>query len=97
MKPNVKQFARFILEKEGLLDWTVVSLAGGGGYCSKENKEIRLGGKATYGLALHEIAHALDENPPTIDGHWGYHADLLHQLADKYMEVSDFAKEIHLD
>lgn len=96
-KPTVRQFAKFILEKEGLLDWTIGDLAGGPGHCDRKRKQILLGENATYGIVLHEIAHALDENPPTQDGHWGYHADLLHQLADKYMEVPDFSKYVHVD
>jgi len=84
MQETIKKFAEDVLQKEGLTDWTVEYLHGGVGHCSKKSKTIMLGDTATYGVVLHEIAHALDKNPPTKDGHWGYHADLMHQLFDKY-------------
>lgn len=96
-KPTVRQFAHFVLEQEGLLGWNVTDCPGGVGHCSRERKEIMLGENATYGVVLHEIAHALDENPPTLDGHWGHHADLMHMLFDKYGTIPDYDKYVHLD
>ncbi len=98
-KPNitVKSFARFVLEKEGLTGWDVDYSHGIVGFCDKKEKKILLGDNATYGVVLHEIAHALDKNPPTQDGHWGYHADLMNMLFDKYAEATiRYSKEIDL-
>lgn len=84
-KPNnweeIKLFAEDVLKKKGLKDWKIK--IGSSGYTWKDSKEIELPQNATKGLVLHEIAHALDENPPEGDKHWGYHADLMHQLFDE--------------
>ena len=84
---DIEEFAKNILEQEGLSDWSVGYFKGGVGHCDKEGKRILLGDNATFGVVLHEIAHALDKNPPTKDGHWGHHADLMHQLFDKVIST----------
>ena len=87
MEKRVKRFAEYLIREEELLGWRVVRLAGGNGHCSKKRKEIMLGDTATFGVVLHEIAHALDKEPHSQDGHWGYHADLMHQLFDKHARI----------
>jgi Zn-dependent membrane protease YugP len=81
MKPTIKSFARFVLEKEGLTDWKVVDCADAVSFCNKKRKEIQLSENATYGLVLHEIAHALDGIT---------HPDLMHQLFDKYGAIPNY-------
>lgn len=83
MKDIIKKFAENVLVQEGLTNWSVEPMSGGIGHCARKEKKIYLGVNVTRGIVLHEVAHALDKNPPTKDGHWGYHADLMHGLFDK--------------
>jgi hypothetical protein len=67
--------------------WQVKFHAGmsnGEGRTSHRGKTIHLSKHPTLGVVLHEVAHALDPRPPTVDGHWGHHADLMHNLFDEY-------------
>lgn len=94
---EIKRFAEDLLCKKGLHDWKVKQ--GTSGYTWRKSKEIELPLNATKGLVIHEIAHALDENPPENDKHWGYHADLMHHLFDEVIsqEKEKWVKQTEKD
>jgi len=77
---------RAVLKAEGLSDWKIIEAADP--YCWREEKTIQLPVNAQPGLFLHEVAHALyqePEGPMQNHYHGGRWAQTYGDLINHYM------------
>ena len=76
-----------IIQQELLGDWSIIWAADG--YCWLGRKVIQLPYKATESIFLHELAHALCQEPEQygqgLHYHGGMWASAFGKLVDKYM------------
>ena len=83
---TLSDWMRHVLAAEGLNDWTIRLAADG--YCWTQTKVIQIPANASCSLFLHEVAHALyqePEGPMQNHYHGGEWSATYGALVDKYM------------
>ena len=90
MNSNMTRWFYFVLEQEGLRDWNIKYTTDA--YCWRDIKTIDLPEDSAPALFLHEVAHAIYQEPePYGDGmhyHGGEWASTFGKLITKYMKPS---------